>query len=154
MSVKMRLEFSGFADLIEAIDRAEGDVNEAVTEALYATQDVVTEQVKKATRQYVPPNTGLHGYAHGAMVEAIIDGDEPVRWLSPTVAEIPVGFSSKGGAALNGFMHSIWVMYGNNKGMEKDQKVWNAVKGAAVQRKVHQKQQEVLQKYLDLTRGK
>ena len=154
MSVKMKLEFSGFADLIEAIDRAEGDLNEAVSEALYATQDVVAEQLKKATQRYNPPNTGLHGYAHGDMVDAIIDGDQPVHWLSPTVAEIPVGFSSKGGQTLNGFMHSIFVMYGTSRGMQKDQKVWNAVKGAAVQRKVHQKQQEVLQKYLDLTRNK
>ena len=154
MSVKMKLEFSGFADLIEAIDRAEGDVNEAVTEALYASQDVVTEQLRKATRQYVKPNTGLKGYAQGDMVNAIIDGDEPVRWLSPTVAEIPVGFSSKGGKELDGFMHSIFVMYGNNKGMTPDTKVLNAVKGAATLRKIHEKQQEVLQKYLDLTRSK
>lgn len=152
--VKMSLEFTGFVDLAQAIDRAEGDLRGAVNEALEATQAVVTEQLKTAAAPYQRPNTGVKGYAQGDMYDAIIDGDMPVQWNGPNWAEVPVGFSSKHGQTLAGYIHSRFIYYGNNKGMKPDTRIVNAIAGPTTKKKIHQKQEEILRKYLDLAREK
>lgn len=152
---RMTIDFPGFKDLAEAIDRAEGDLHGAVTEALEATQAIVTEQLKAAAAPYKRPNEGLKGYAQGDMYDAIIDGDMPVEWSGPNWAEIPVGFSSKHGQTLAGYIHSRYIYYGVPKQhMEPDTRIVNAITGPTTKKKVHQKQEEILQKYLNLAREK
>lgn len=142
---KMQIIFDGFAELAEQIDRAEGDLHAAVDEALTETQTLVQRELKQAAAPYAPGRPGRKGYATGAMYESIINS-EPIQWAG-TVATVNTGFS----AAKNrtGFMHSIFVMYGTPK-MAKDQKVYNAIKGARIKKKIAEKQEEVLRKYLKL----
>lgn len=142
---KMQIIFDGFAELAEQIDRAEGDLHAAVDEALTETQTLVQRELKQAAAPYAPGRPGRKGYATGAMYESIIDS-EPVEWAG-TVATVHTGFSAAKNKA--GFMHSIFVMYGTPK-MAKDQKVYNAIKGARVKKKIAEKQEEVLREYLKL----
>jgi len=142
---RMQIIFDGFAELAEQIDRAEGDLHAAVDEALTETQTIVQRELKQAAAPYAPGRPGRKGYATGKMYESIIDS-EPVEWAG-TVATVHTGFSAAKNKA--GFMHSIFVMYGTPK-MAKDQKVYNAIKGARVKKKIAEKQEEVLRKYLSI----
>ena len=142
---KMKIIFDGFAELAEQIDRAEGDLHAAVDEAFTETQTIVQRELKQAAAPYAPGRPGRKGYATGAMYESIIDS-EPVEWAG-TVATVDTGFSAAKNKA--SFLHSIFVMYGTPK-MAKDQKVYNAIKGARTKKKIAEKQEEVLRKYLKL----
>ena len=79
------------------------------------------------------------------MYESIIE-NERGEW-DGTGATVDTGFSAAKNKA--SFLHSIFVMYGTPK-MAKDQKVYNAIKGARTKKKIAEKQEEVLRKYLKL----
>lgn len=140
---RMSIMFDGFQNLAHAIDYHGGDLKAAVNEALTQTGDYVQVQTNKASLPYA--HGGLKGYATGEMFNAL-KKDNPVIWTSPTVAEVSVGFnlSAKGG------FHSIFVMYGTPR-MAKDQKLYNAIKGAKTRKEVALIQDEVMQMALDLT---
>lgn len=145
---KMSIVFDGFADLAQAIDKAGGDLKEAVDEALTKTQDLVQENVRTASTVYT--GKGLKGYATGAMVRSIMASESP-EWHG-SVAEVGSGFTTNGGATMAGFLHSIFVMYGTPK-MTKDQKLYNAIKGTRTRKQIAEIQQEVMQEYLKLGGG-
>lgn len=89
--------------------------------------------------------------------------DRPrVEW-SGTVGAIPVGFNLKEGG-----MPSIFLMYGtarhapanqygrasgSNGGMQADRKLYNDIYGAAVKRRIGEKQQEILDKAIKKRMG-
>lgn len=145
---KMSIVFDGFSDLAQAIDKAGGDLKEAVDEALTKTQDLVQENVKTASTVYT--GKGLKGYATGAMVRSIMASESP-EWHG-SIAEVGSGFTTNGGATKAGFMHSIFVMYGTPK-MTKDQKLYNAIKGTRTRKQIAQLQQEVMNDHLKLGGG-
>lgn len=145
---KMSIVFDGFSDLAQAIDKAGGDLKEAVDEALTKTQDLVQENVRTASTVYT--GKGLKGYATGAMVRAIMASESP-EWHG-SVAEVGSGFTTNGGATMAGFLHSIFVMYGTPK-MTKDQKLYNAIKGTRTRKQIAEIQQEVMNNYLKLGGG-
>ena len=145
---KMSIVFDGFSDLAQAIDKAGGDLKEAVDEALTKTQDLVQENVRSASTVYT--GKGLKGYATGAMVRAIVESSAP-EW-DGFVAEVKVGFTTNGGSTKAGFMHSIFVMYGTPK-MTKDQKLYNAIKGTRTRKQIAELQQEVMNEHLKLGGG-
>jgi hypothetical protein len=145
---KMSIVFDGFSDLAQAIDKAGGDLKEAVDEALTKTQDLVQENVRSASTVYT--GKGLKGYATGAMVRSIMASESP-EWHG-SVAEVGSGFTTNGGATMAGFLHSIFVMYGTPK-MTKDQKLYNAIKGTRTRKQIAEIQQEVMNEHLKLGGG-
>lgn len=145
---KMSIVFDGFSDLAQAIDKAGGDLKEAVDEALTKTQDLVQENVRTASTVYT--GKGLKGYATGAMVRSIMASESP-EWHG-SIAEVGSGFTTNGGATMAGFMHSIFVMYGTPK-MTKDQKLYNAIKGTRTRKQIAEIQQEVMNEHLKLGGG-
>ena len=145
---KMSIVFDGFSDLAQAIDKAGGDLKEAVDEALTKTQDLVQENVRTASTVY--SGKGLKGYATGAMVRSIMASESP-EWHG-SVAEVGSGFTTNGGATMAGFLHSIFVMYGTPK-MTKDQKLYNAIKGTRTRKQIAEIQQEVMNEHLKLGGG-
>ena len=145
---KMSIVFDGFSDLAQAIDKAGGDLKEAVDEALAKTQDLVQENVRSASTVY--SGKGLKGYATGAMVRSIMASESP-EWHG-SIAEVGSGFTTNGGATMAGFLHSIFVMYGTPK-MTKDQKLYNAIKGTRTRKQIAEIQQEVMNEHLKLGGG-
>jgi hypothetical protein len=146
---KMQITFDGFRDLAEAIDKAEGNLNAAVDEALSETQDIVQKELRTAAQPYKTVGGSPKGYSTGSLYNAIIDDRQPVEWAG-TTATVKVGFSSKKNR--NGFMHSIFVMYGTPK-MSKDPKIYNAIKGSRTKKLIAEAQRRTLEKYLKLGGG-
>lgn len=144
---KMSITFDGFADLVEAIDKAGGNIQKAVDEALTETQEVVKSNLIPAAAIY--DRKGRKGYATGKMYRSLIK-DTTIYWYG-SVAEVNVGFTSNGGKTIAGFMHSIFVMYGTPR-MAKDQKVYSAIKGSKTKKDIAKVQEEALDKYIRLER--
>lgn len=146
MSTKMKIEFDGFRDLAERIDKAGANLHDAVDEALVETQDIVQRELRAAAQPYKTPGGSPKGYNTGSMYNAIIDDRQHVEW-SGTTATIEVGFSAEKNR--NGFMHSIFVMYGTPK-MSKDPKIYNAIKGSRTKKLIYEAQKRTMEKYLKL----
>lgn len=138
---KMKILFDGFEDLAAAIDRAGGDLHEAVNEALMETQKCIQQNLSSAAAPYAAK--GKKGYATGRMYGTII-GDGAVEWNGP-VASVHVGF----GLSQKGGWHSIFVMYGTPR-MAKDTAVYNAIRGTATKAQIAKLQEEIMSKYLQL----
>lgn len=139
---KMQIIGDPMKDLLEDLDRVGGDLKGAVNEMLEETQKYIQSEVTSAAAPYAAK--GLKGYAQGNMYKTIVK-DGAVRWETPTVAEVNAGFnlSEKGG------YHSIFIMYGTPR-IAKNQKVWNAIKGARVRKEIERIQKEILDKYMKL----
>lgn len=138
---KMSITFDGFKDLAAAIDRADGDLKTAVTEALTETTEVVKANLIPAAAIY--DRKGLKGYATGKMYRSMIKNDM-VTWEG-SVASVRSGFNlrQKGG------WHSIFVMYGTPR-MAKDPNIYNAIKGTKTRKEIAKAQEEIMQKHLKL----
>lgn len=137
---KMEIVFDGFKDLMARIDKAGGDMKKAADEALTSTAKLVQSNVNAAASPYA--SKGRKGYATGEMFRSIIQSYHPT-WETPSVAAVNVGFDLK---AKGGF-HSIFVMYGTPR-MQKDTKLFNAIKGAKTKKQIDEVQQKALEKHL------
>lgn len=138
---RMSIIFDGFEDLAYQIDKAGLDLHAAVDDALTQTQQLIQEKLVTAALPYA--DKGVKGYATGKMYDAIIP-DAKVEWTG-TVASVRVGFDLH---QADGF-HSIFVMYGTPR-MNKDQKVYNAIRGTRTQHAIALLQQEVMNEHLKL----
>lgn len=145
----MSITFDGFDSLAERIDKIGANLHDAVDEALNETQSIVQENLTVAAAPYT--NGGVKGYAKGQMFGSIIK-DEGVKWKG-NIAEVRVGFdlSTKGG------FHSIFIMYGvprhrkSNRGISKDTKVYNAIRGVKTKQQIEDAQQRIMEKYLSIS---
>ncbi len=149
MSRRMSITFDGFEKLAAELDRQGKDLKPAVNEALEETQKYIQQELQSATLQYA--NGGRKGYAKGDLYDSIIT-DPDIEW-NGLVASVKVGFSSIYGG-WEGFMHSIFVMYGVpahgkfNRGYGKDAKVYNAIRGIRTKKQIEKLQKEVMEKHL------
>ena len=141
---RMSIIFDGFKDLAYAIDEAGGDLHAAVDEALTETQQLIQEKLATAALPYA--DKGVKGYATGKMYDAIIP-DAQIEWHG-SVASVRVGFDLH---QADGF-HSIFVMYGTPR-MDKDQKVYNAIRGTRTKHAIALMQEEIMKKHLRLAKG-
>lgn len=139
---KMDITFSGFSDLMYQLDKMGGDLKAAANEALEETGKIVQTNLVKAAAPYARKGGGK-GYATGAMYRAI-KRTYKVYW-NGNVAEVGVGFdlTQKGG------YHSIFIMYGTPR-INKDTKVYNAIKGTKTRKSIASAQEKAMQKYLKL----
>ena len=158
----MKIIFDGFDQLTKEIEAAGKRIKPAVNEALEETQKIIQHETTSASSVYAHKGGGLKGYATGAMYRAILKNVHP-EWAG-TVATIKVGFNlrKKGG------VHSIFVMYGTKKhavknqygtprkagakktGITADKRIYDAIRGSAVQAKVAKEQEDVMRRYLAL----
>lgn len=141
---KMQILFNGFEELAERIDKIGNGLKLAVTEALEASEKLIDDNLRSAAASYAHKGGGRKGYATGAMYNSIRENGR-VIW-NGNIAEVGVGFSSEN---MQGFMHSIFVMYGTPK-MQKDTKVYNALRGSKIKKQVAEKQEEIMRKHLSL----
>lgn len=149
MARRMSIIFDGFEKIAAELDRQGKELKPAVNEALEETQKYIQQELQSAAQPYA--NGGHKGYAKGDMYDAIIT-DADIDWKG-SVASVKVGFSTLYGG-WEGFMHSIFVMYGVpahgkfNRGYGKDAKVYNAIRGIRTKKQIEKLQKEVMEKYL------
>lgn len=140
---RIGITFSGFDDLAYQIDKAGGNLKEAVDFALTETAGLVQRKVNQASLPYTKDSKGLKGYATGEMFNALRK-DDHVRWVTPTIAEVHAGFNLNE----SGGWHSIFVMYGTPK-IAKDQKLYNSIKGTQIQHSIALLQETIMRGCLE-----
>lgn len=114
MGKKLRLEFAGFEEMAERLDKLGGDLKKTTEKALIETHKLLTPKVEEAFRKHDVK------YSHDTMKS--LKKDPKVEWNGST-AEIGVGFKiSEGG------FPSIFIMYGTPR-MQPDKKVYNSIYG-------------------------
>lgn len=114
MAKKMRLEFTGFEEMAERLDKLGGDLKKTTEKALTETHKLLTPKIEEAFRKHDVK------YSHVTMKS--LKKDSKVEW-SGSVAAIGVGFKiSEGG------FPSIFLMYGTPR-VQPDKKVYNSIYG-------------------------
>ena len=114
MGKKLRLEFAGFEEMAERLDKLGGDLKKTTEKALIETHKLLTPKVEEAFKRHDVK------YSHDTMKS--LKKDPKVEWNGST-AEIGVGFKiSEGG------FPSIFIMYGTPR-MQPDKKVYNSIYG-------------------------
>ncbi len=114
MAKKMRLEFTGFEEYAERLDKLGGDLKKTTEKALIETHKLLTPKVEEAFKRHDVK------YSHDTMKS--LKKDPKVEW-SGSVAAIGVGFKiSEGG------FPSIFIMYGTPR-MQPDKKIYNSIYG-------------------------
>lgn len=107
----MWLDTSGFADLLEDLDRMGADVKDITERALVKTAEKIQEDVTEAMQDRYLPAKGR--YATGRTKSTILKNQQ-VTWDGYT-ARIPVGFDeTKPGASLF-LINGLWHMDGTSK---------------------------------------
>lgn len=126
MAKKMRLEFTGFEEYAERLDKLGGDLKKTTEKALIETHKLLTPKVEEAFRKHDVK------YSHDTL--ASLKKDARVEW-DGSVAAIGVGFKiSEGG------FPSIFIMYGTPR-MQPDKKVYNSIYGN--KKKVRELQEKI-----------
>lgn len=123
---KLSIDFKGFAEYAERLEKLGGDLKEAADKALKESKDLVDEQLHEQMKKH--HRTGR--------TEKSIRDDAEVEW-SGNVGSVDVGFD-----IAHGGLPSIFLMYGTPR-MSKDQKLYNAVYGTATKRKVKELQEKI-----------
>ena len=132
---KIGMQFSGFAQLAEQLDRLGGSLNSVTEEALIKSKAIVTENLKKATVKENFPAKGK--YSRGTTAASIRE-DNTIVW-NGTTTEIEVGFDlTKSG------LTSVYLMYGTPR-MKKVQAMYDAIYGAKTKAKIKTVQKETFQ---------
>ena len=114
MGKKLRLEFAGFEEMAERLDKLGGDLKKTTEKALIETHKLLTPKVEEAFKRHDVK------YSHSTMKS--LKKDPKVEWNGST-AEIGVGFKISDG----GFP-SIFIMYGTPR-MQPDKKLYNSIYG-------------------------
>jgi len=127
---KLRITFAGFKEYAEELDRFGGDLKQVTAEALEKSYDYITPKL----------HAGMASHNRTWQTAASIKDSKSVEWFGD-IAEIEVGFTFPKGTA------SIFLMYGTPR-MAKDQKLFDAVYGAATKKAVNKLQKEVFEQAL------
>lgn len=130
---KIRLQFDGFQEYIERLDRLGGDIEAATAEALKKSQEHVAEKLETIVQSNKFPAKGK--YSRGDTKQSIID-DAAVTWDGMTAA-INVGFDFKTSG-----LTTILLMYGTPR-MKPMNGLRNAIYGAKTKKEIQEIQAEV-----------
>lgn len=136
MATKLIVNFGGFAEMVEKLDRLQGDIEKTTEQALKASHKIVTEKVEKAVQKSNLPAKGK--YSTGKTADSIVK-EADVKW-DGTTASVDVGFDFKKGG-----MTSIYLMYGTPR-MKPAKGLKAAIYGAAVKKEIKEKQKEIFSK--------
>ena len=128
---RVRIQFGGFEEYAERIDRLNGDLKSIFNEALIESKKLVTPEIKKKMEKH---------HLTGDTEESIDENFE-VDW-NGNIGEIKVGFDIKEGG-----LPSIFLMYGTPR-VKPDKKLYNSIYGAATKRKISELQKEIFEREL------
>lgn len=128
MAKKMRLEFSGFEEMAERLDKLGGNLKKTTERALDATHEYITPNVTAAFEKHDIK------YSHETMKS--IKKDSEVEW-NGSVASVGVGFK-----IADGGLPSIFLMYGTPK-IQPDKKLHDSVYGNKTKKEVKAIQEKI-----------
>lgn len=134
---RLKIEFDGFDEMIKQFEEMEKDLKPAVEKALEASFDVVTPGIKAI----IPSHRET-----GATEESLIK--TPVVKWDGNVGEVKVGFD------LTKEIASQFLIYGAKASVtgtpvrKPDMKLWNAIFGSDVTKKVAEVQKEIFEREL------
>lgn len=132
--MKIKMQFPGWQEMAEKLDRLEGDLKETTEKALKASHAAITPNIEASFKP--------HSVRFSGDTLETLRRSEKVEW-SGMVGAIPIGFDiSKGG------LPSIFIMYGAPT-VAPDKKVYDAFYGAATKREISKIQYETFQKAID-----
>lgn len=133
---RIGIQFSGFQEMAEKLDRLQGDLKKITEEALIEGKEVATKNLLVATNK---ENYPAHGkYSKDDRTRKSIDTTKAVSWVG-TTAEIKVGFDfSKSG------LTSIFLMYGTPR-MNKVQAIYDAIYGNKTRSEIRKIQKQVFE---------
>ena len=144
---KLTVNFKGFEEMFENLDRLNADTKKITTEALEKSFEAVTPGIQEA----IAPHR-----ASGNTEKSLVTTPE-VQWEGMR-GSVEVGFDIS-----NGGMPSIYLMYGTPRhfganqygkhgtkvnGINADKKLYNAIYGTSTKSKVKKIQKEVFEKAL------
>lgn len=128
MAKKMRLQFSGFEEYAERLDKLGGNLKKTTEKALEATHGYITPKVEQAFREHDIKYSGDTGRA--------IIRNGSVEW-NGAIASIGVGFKVS-----NGGLPSIFLMYGTPR-IPADTDLFNSVYGSKTKKEVKALQEKI-----------
>lgn len=135
---RFKIKFDGFDKMIEAFERREKNLNSTVEKALKETFDIVSPGVESAIRPH---------RQSGSTEESLIE--VPVVEWNGNVASIRIGFD------LHEEVASQFLIYGAKGNpvyglpdRAPDMKLWNALFGSAVNKRIAEAQRKVFEREL------
>lgn len=134
---RLKIEFDGFDEMIKQFEEMEKDLKPAVEKALEASFEVVTPGIKAI----IPSHRET-----GSTEDSLIKVPE-VKW-NGNVGEVKVGFD------LTKEIASQFLIYGAKASVTgvpdraPDMRLWNAIFGSAVTKKVAEVQKEIFEREL------
>lgn len=137
---RIKMFFKGFKELAAKIED-ENTLKKAVEESLEKSVEITNRRLIPAVNGYVR-NNPEHKYATGLMKSAVRKSGN-IQWFG-NVAEIGVGFNLD----IDKDKHSIFVMYGTERGMKKDVNIYNAIRGRKTRQEIEEVQRKTMEKYL------
>lgn len=140
---KMKIEISGFEQILRRMTELEGNVKKTTEEALRKTHEIVTDYAEKGMAHSNLPAGGQ--YSTGETLKSL-RREANIEW-NGSVASVPVGFDIK-----HGGLASIMLMYGTPR-MKKDQKLYNAFYSAKTKKEVVAAQEEIFWKEIRRLEG-
>lgn len=132
---RVRLQFGGFKEYAEKIDRLNGDLKSIMTEALIESKKLVNPEIKKRMEKHRRTGT----------TEGSIDESLKVDWVG-NVGEIKIGFEFDEG------LPSVFLMYGTPR-MKKDTKLYNSIYGSETRKKILELQKEIFEREIERLGG-
>ena len=135
---KLQLDFGGFNDILEQLNKLGEDAQKATDEALTEAFKIIT---RKATDAVQKPNLPAQGRYSSGNSERSLVRDPKITW-SDTVASVDVGFNIK-----HGGLPTIFMMYGTPRYM-KNQALYDAFYGDQTQTEIYRVISEIYQKKL------
>lgn len=133
---RVRLQFDGFQEYAERIDKLNGDLKSIMTEALVESKKLVTPGIKKRMEKH--RRTGV--------TESTINDINEVTW-NGSIGEIKIGFDIS-----NNGLPSIFLMYGTPR-MKKDTALYNSIYGSKIKKQISELQKEIFERELERLGG-
>ena len=133
---RVRLQFNGFQEYAERIDKLNGDLKSIMTEALVESKKLVTPGIKKRMEKH--RRTGV--------TESTINDINEVTW-NGSIGEIKIGFDIS-----NDGLPSIFLMYGTPR-MKKDTALYNSIYGSKIKKQISELQKEIFERELERLGG-
>lgn len=133
---RVKLQFDGFAEYAEKLDKLGGDLKATTEKALQNSHDYVIPKLHQDMRKH---------HRTGYTEDSIVD-DAKVEWEG-TTAIIKIGFDIR-----NCGLPSIFLMYGTPR-MQKDQKLYDDIYGNKTKKAIKELQEKTFARAIKKVMG-
>ena len=123
---KMKIDFKGFKEYAERLDKLGGDLTKTTEKALTESFNIITPQAK----------TEIKPHHLSGDTEKSLRTTPVIEWNGDR-ASVPVGFDIKSGG-----LASIFLMYGTPR-MTPDKGLYDAFFGTGTKKKLRQTQEKI-----------